>query len=221
MENSFQTSFIPKKSIVADTRVTPKSSTSLFAIISVFILVVVGVSAGGLFVYKSYLTKQKEILAASLAKAGDNFDKDTIAQLQLFDKRETASKKILNAHLVFSPLFSLIGQVTIPSVQYTTFQENSTNGKTFSVTMNGIAVDYKSVALQAGVFNTLQAKYFKNVVFSNLTRDKNNYITFNLNFDVDPTLLSYQKNVMLEQSLAPLPTPTQNQTPTPITNTPQ
>jgi hypothetical protein len=213
MENSFQTSFIPKKSIVADTRVTPKSSTSIFAVISLFILVVVGISAGGLFVYKSYLTKQKEVLAAFLAKAGDNFDKDTIAELQLFDKREGASKKILNAHLVFSPLFSLIGQVTIPSVQYTTFQESSADSKTFSVTMNGVAVDYKSVALQAGVFNTPQAKYFKNVVFSNLTRDKNNYITFNLNFDVDPTLLSYEKNVALEKSVTPPPAPVTNTLP--------
>jgi hypothetical protein len=68
------------------------------------------------------------------------------------------------------------------------------------VRMSGVARDYKSVALQASVFNSAKGRYFKNVVFSNLTKDnKNGYILFDLDFMVDPALLSYEKNSLLEK----------------------
>jgi len=200
MENSFQTSFIPKKSIVATANVySSRSSSSFFTKISVVILIIVGIVALGLFTYKSYLTKQKVKLSTSLLKVSDYFNKDTIDELQLFDKRVSSSKDILNSHLVFSPLFSLLNDLTIPSVQYTKFEEDATD-KGFFVKISGIARDYKSVALQAGVFNSSKGRNLKDVVFSNLVRDKNSNITFDLDFKVDPALLSYEKNTLLDQS---------------------
>jgi hypothetical protein len=197
MENSFQTSFIPKKSIVTNS-VTRRAPTNLFSIIAFVILMIILLTSGGLFLYKGYLTKKKATLSSSLIKVRDNFDKDTITELQLFDKRVSASKQILSTHTALTPLFSLIAETTIPSVQYTSFTQQATD-KGFFVSMAGIAVDYKSVALQASVFNSNKGRYFKNVVFSNLSRGKDNYITFNLDFSVDPSLLSYEKSSQLQQ----------------------
>ncbi len=197
MENSFQTSFIPKKPITTSGN-TSRPPTSIFTVLAFFVMIVVGAASVGLFFYKSYLIKQKEVFSSTLEKVRDSFEKDTIDELELYDKRVFAAKQVLSNHLVFSPMFASIGNLTIPSIQYTKFDQQSTP-QDFTVKMTGVATDYKSIALQADVFNTARGRSFKNVVFSNLNRDKNGKITFDIEFTVDPALLSYEKNTALEQ----------------------
>ena len=217
MENSFQTSFIPKKPIVSDA--SDREPRSLFLWIATFLLVISIASSVLLFLYKIYLTKQKESASASLLITRDSFEQGTIDELELFDKRTEAAKQILSNHVVLSPVFALLGEITIPSVQYTSFtQQTSKDG--FLVSMEGIASDYRSIALQADMFNSVRGRSFNNVLFSNLTKDKNNNITFNLKFNIDPSLLSYEKNVLLDQGgtdspsvqSTPLPEGSGNQT---------
>ncbi len=196
MENSFQTSFIPKKPVTTTTAVRPRS-TSLFTVIAVILMVLMGIASGGLFLYKNYLIKEKEVLSSSLLKVRDSFEKDTIDELELYDKRVGASKQILDGHIVLSPLFALLGELTIPEVQYTKF-EHATTDKGFSVKVSGVSADYRSIALQADSFNSAKGRSFKNIVFSNLTKNKDNSVGFDLEFIVDPALLSYQKNVLIE-----------------------
>ncbi len=199
MENSFQTSFIPKKPVNATNGRINRPPTSLFTVIAFLLLVIMGVASGGLFLYKNYLINQKEVLSTSLGKVRNSFEKDTIDELELYDKRVSASKQILGNHIVFSPMFALLGTLTLPQVQYTQFSQDTAAGA-FSVKMSGIAEDYKAIALQADVFNTAKGRSFKNVVFSNLTKDKNNRVAFNIEFTVDPELLSYERNMALEQA---------------------
>lgn len=196
MENTFQTSFIPKKPINTSGAVDRKP-TSLITVLSIIVLLVVGISAGGLFIYKNYLIKQKSVLSNSLQKIKDSFEKDTIDELDLYDKRVNASKQVLSNHIVLSPMFKLLGELTIPEIQYTKF-DHINNERGFSVKISGIATDYKSIALQADVFNSAKGRSFKDVVFSNLIKDKNNKVIFDLEFSVDPSLLSYEKNILLE-----------------------
>lgn len=191
MENSFQTSFIPKKPINFGT--PNKEPKSFFSLISIFILIVVVLTAGSLFVYKNYLLQQKKEFSDSLASASESFEKDTIEELDSFNKHTEAARQILDNHIVLSPVFSLLEKITIPSVQYTKFnQEINKEGSIIKI--EGIARDYRSIALQSDAFNTTLGSSFKNVVFSNLMKDKNNSIVFSLEFSVDPNLLSYQKN---------------------------
>jgi hypothetical protein len=209
MENSFQTSFIPKKPITST--VVNKEPTSLFSIISIFILVVSLVASGGLFLYKNYLTKQTEASSASLLEVRDSFEKNTIEELDLFNKRTEVSKQILNSHIVLSPMFNLLGDITIPQIQYTKFEQETNNGG-FNVKIEGLASDYRAIALQSEVFSSEKGHSFKNVVFSNLmkNKEKNNNITFNLEFTVDPGLLSYENSNSLstENSETALPAET-------------
>jgi hypothetical protein len=198
MDNSFQTSFIPKKPITAPVATHTRFSASLFVVFALIVLSITSVLAIGLYFYKSYLTNQKIALSSSLVKVKDNFDKNTIEELQLFDKRSTTAKQVLTNHVVLSPLFSLLGEMTIPAIQYTRFSHDTVD-KVFSVKISGVARDYKSVAQQADAFNGAQGKYLKGVVFSNLTKDKSGAVTFDLEFTVDPALLSYEKNVALDQ----------------------
>lgn len=198
MDNSFQTSFIPKKPIIANganiSNVVGGEHTSIFMVVSIFIFIVMLVAFGGLYLYKGYLTTNQKQLSDNLFKIRDSFDKDTIAELELYDKRTSVAKNILNNHIILSPLFKTLDKLTLPSIQYTKF-EHTTNNGVFSVSMTGIARDYKSIALQADVFNTKDGNMFKDIIFSNLTKDKNNFVTFNIEFNVDPALLSYSNNI--------------------------
>ena len=216
MENSFQTSFIPKKPVNTSIRPT-RPPTSFLTTFAFFVLIVVGLVAGGLFLYKNYLNNQKQVLSDSLQKVRDSFEHDTINELELYDKRASAAHKILAGHIVLSPMFALLGNLTIPSIQYTKFEHSSSN-QGFQVKMSGTAIDYKSIALQADVFNSARGRSFKNVVFSNLVKDKKNNVGFDVQFVVDPSLLSYEKNLQLEQAqnqAAPIANPDiSNQQPT-------
>ncbi|MDD3662812.1 MAG: hypothetical protein PHT84_03025 [Candidatus Pacebacteria bacterium] len=198
MENTFQTSFIPKKPITS-TEAPKRKPVSLFRVLSFVLLLIMILSSVGLFVYKSYLIKQKENLSVSLSKIKDSFEQETIKDLELFDKRTSVAKEVLDGHIILSPMFNLLGELTIPSIQYNKF-EHKTNEKGFFVQISGVARDYKSIALQADVFNGTKGRYFKNVIFSNLMKDKNNQVTFNLEFNVDPSLLSYENDILMNQN---------------------
>ena len=158
------------------------------------IFIFIAVASGGLYFYKSYLVNQKKVLIANLEQVKNSFSQETIKELDTFSKRINLSKDILNSHLVLSPMFDKLGDLTIPSIQYTKFNHEYKDGE-FIVNISGVSYDYHSIALQAGVFDGDKSKSFKNVVFSNLSTDPNNYVTFDLSFNVDPVLLSYENNL--------------------------
>lgn len=200
MENSFQTSFIPKKPITSNVSVSVKEPTNFFSLITIFLLVVSILISISLFVYKVFLVKQESALSASLLVNRDSFEKDTINELDLFDKRTTSAKKILSSHMAISSFFTALEDVTIPQVQYTNFDQQVDEKGVVLVTLKGIAQDYKSIVSQSDVFNGPKGAPFKNVLFSNLIKDKNNNVSFNLKFNVNPEILSYEKSVLSEKT---------------------
>lgn len=210
MENSFQTSFIPKKPMVF-TNVVRKEPINFFLVISIFLLIVSVLGSAFLFGYKMYLEKQNENLSGSLTIIRDSFEKGTIDELNLFYKKTTSAKEILAKHIALSPIFKLLGDITIPQVQYTSFSEKFNDKGALTVDLSGIAFDYRSIALQADVFNTAKGSSFKNVLFSNLIRNKDNNVSFNLKFDIDPAVFSYEKNLLLEETIL-LPESLENKT---------
>lgn len=205
MENSFQTSFIPKKPIIDNGYVPGKQArtVSISMVVSVSILVIMIAATGGLYFYRDLLQKNKNQLSADLLKKRDSFDKDTISNLELYDKRSTVAGNLLKKHIVLSPLFEVLNELTLPSIQYTKF-EHTIDKDQFVVKISGLASDYKSIALQADVFNTGRGTMLKDLIFSNLSKNKNNYVTFDLEFTVDPELLSYSKNITNAKVQKPL-----------------
>jgi hypothetical protein len=192
MENSFQTSFIPKKPIVPN-KTKEKKTKSLFLLITTTLLIISGVISVGLYVYKSQLVESRTSRSQSLSTIRSNFEENTIEELSLYNKKMETAKMVLKNHVVLSPLFSLLSEITIPEVQYNSFKHESED-KVLTVKLEGLALDYRSIALQANMFNDSRNVYFKNVLFSNLNKDTNNNVKFNLEFEVDPSLISYENN---------------------------
>lgn len=188
---------------VVNSTISPRMNFFLF--ISIILIICMALASVGLFIYKTSLVNSIKGLQESLAVAKDSFQPESISELQIFDKRMSASNQILASHTVLSPVFALLSEITIPTIQFTRLSlEPGVDGKNFTARLSGLARSYKSIAVQIDVFNGSKGKYFKNVVFSNLVlqNDKNSkgYVSFDLSFTIDPALLSYEKSLLTNKS---------------------
>ena len=199
MEQNFQTSFIPKKPIVEKTAV-PSQPINLFSIIGIFILFAVLLATGGLYFYKTVLTKQITQMQTDLDLAKSRFEPSKITELKTLDRRLNASAEILNNQITKVPIFKALQDITMKTVRYTKFGysfERSKDNKV-AITMSGVAVGYRSVALQSDLFG--QNKNFIDPIFSNLTLDDKGNVSFDLNFSVDPSFVNYKQQIVLTQN---------------------
>ncbi|MBI3305658.1 hypothetical protein HYZ82_00815 [Candidatus Nomurabacteria bacterium] len=200
MEQNFQTSFIPKKPVI-EQRVTPVRSVSALTIISLFILFAVLLGTGGLYFYKVSLEKSIVQMENDLNLARDRFEPSKITELQTLDKRLRDSTEILSKHTAATPIFQALSDITMQTVRYTKFAYETAEGKSgegskVGIKMSGIAVGYRSVALQSDLF--AKNKNFISPIFSNLTLDPSGNVQFDLEFSVDPAFVNYKKAFLAE-----------------------
>ena len=198
MEPSFQTSFIPKKPMVQE-RAARSYPIGIFTVIALFILFAVALGTGGLYLYKVSLTKQIGDMQEQLNTAKNRFEPSRITELQLLDKRLRASSEILGKHIAISPVFEALSALTLKTVRYTKFSYELGVEKNAKVVikLGGIAVGYRSVALQADLFSVKdEGKNFIDPVFSNLTLDDKGNVLFDLEFTVDPSFVNYKQMVL-------------------------
>jgi hypothetical protein len=192
MEQNFQTSFIPKKPIIEERAVVSRP-VNLLTIISIFIFFTVIIATGALYFYDRILAKNITQMENDLNLAKGRFEPSKIIQLQVLDKRLIASNEILSKHVAISPIFKALQAITMKTIGYTKFSydfENSKNAK-IVIKMSGVAVGYRSVALQSDLFT--KNKYFIDPIFSNLLLDDKGNVLFDLEFSVDPNFIDYKK----------------------------
>ena len=198
MEQNFQTSFIPKKPIIEE-RALVARPTSFLTIISILIFFVTLLASGGLYFYKGIEIKNIAKMENELNLAKNRFEPNKIVQLQVLDKRLRASTEILGKHIAISPIFKALQLITMKTVQYTRFSYELSTDKDpiVKVKMNGLALGYRSVALQSDLYTA--NKYLIDPVFSNLSLDDRGNVLFDLDFSVDPSFVDY-KQMLLTQN---------------------
>lgn len=154
-------------------------------------------ASGGLYFYKTSLASNIKKMEEALTLAKNRFEPEAITQLQVLDKRLTASKEVLSNHVAINPIFKALSAITMKSVRYTKFSYDlgATKDSKVVVKLSGQTNGYRSVALQSDLF--AKDKNLINPVFSNLTLDSKGNVLFDLEFSVDPTFVSYKH--MLER----------------------
>ncbi len=195
MEQNFQTSFIPKKPII-EQRSTPVRAVSFFSVISIFILFATLLFSVGLFFYKGIEKRSIAKMESDLELAKNRFEPAKIAELQVLDKRLRAGSEILGRHVAVTPIFKALEAITMKSVRYTKFDYIFAEGQKdakIAVKISGMAIGYRSVALQSDLF--AKNKNLIDPVFLNLTLDEGGNVLFDLEFSVDPTFVDYKKTV--------------------------
>lgn len=194
MEQNFQTSFIPKKPIVAERTVSSRP-VSIFLIISLFVLFTVLLVTGALYFYRGYAKSDIAKMENTLNLAKNRFEPSKILELQVLDKRLKASTEILSKHIVVTPIFSALSKLTMKTIRFTKFDyELDLEKNLVNIKMSGQARGYSSIALQSDLF--AKNKNFIDPVFSNLTLDNSGNVIFDLDFSVDPSFVNYKQNLL-------------------------
>ncbi|OGI64266.1 hypothetical protein A3H53_03715 [Candidatus Nomurabacteria bacterium RIFCSPLOWO2_02_FULL_40_10] len=202
MEPNFQTSFIPKKPMVEE-RDAPAHSISIFTIIAIFVLFAVILTTGGFYLWREKIKENITQKESELNLAKGRFEQKKIEKLQLLDKRLRASTEILSRHVSITPVFEALSALTMKTVRFNQFSYDLGTEKDakVSIKMSGIAVGYRSVALQSDLFGTKdEGKSFIDPVFSNLKLDDKGNVLFDLEFLVDPGFVNYKQTILTKSS---------------------
>lgn len=205
MEPNFQTSFIPKKPMIEERFVAPRP-IGLLTVVSIFIFFTILLASAGLYFYQGFMASNISKMEGDLVKSKDAFESAGISRYQLLDKRINASNEVLSKHIAVSPIFKILQDITMKTVQYTNFSYNFNEKENkINVKMKGIATGYRSIALQADLFTTNENLI--DPIFSNPSLDDKGQVIFDLDFSVDSNLLNYKQMLKNNEEVAPNPTP--------------
>ena len=196
MEPKFQTSFIPKKPIIAgqSSGFTVVRQTNIFSVIATILFLVTVLTSGALFLYKTFLQGQITDADKKINVARSAFQPEKIKDLLEFNSRVVVSKRLLTGHVVVSRFLHLLEADTVKNIRLTGLEyKNQSNAHT--VTMKGEAKSYNALAQQQNIFS--QNDFIKNSQFSDFTLGENGLITIHFSATLVPDLVSYKKAVEL------------------------
>ena len=217
MEPKFQSSFIPKGPISSTIPSAPMGrktqEKSLFSFLAWIIFNISVVLALGMFGYKFYLKYSIDQMGVDLENARATLQSEVINELTRLDNRITSSRELILAHQSLSPLFAFLEVSTPRTVRFSDFRYSMTQ-QGLELSMVGEARGYAALALQAEIFD--KSPYFKDSIFSDLRLNTKGDVTFSFKAIVDPSLVSYGREV--ERLGAPVPTPSATSTATSTPN---
>lgn len=190
MDPQVATSFIPKEALTVERE---RGSIGLFMLITLFLFVVSLLAAGVVVAYTQVLNKTLADNKAQLEIQKGAFDPATIADLMRLDSRIEQSKQLLSKHVAPSAIFDLLSQDTLINVQFTSFDYKYDDTGAVSITMDGAADSFATIALQSDAFGKSSA--LKDVIFSKISIDTHGRVNFTVNASVDPSFISYAKQI--------------------------
>jgi len=204
MEPKFQTSFIPKKSLVTGNPAINRSSGHASAFFMAFAMIVFVVSlgaAGGGYAWKHILSTYQISYKTQLAERQKQFNIDLIEQLKNANVKIDIAKQLLQNHVAFSGIFDIISRFTIEKVRFTNLSLTmpAAPGADMNISMSGYGNSLSSVAFQSDVLSQLEQyglrKVVKNPVLSNPALDAAGMVSFGLTASVDASSLQYEKQI--------------------------
>lgn len=190
MQDRVKTSFIPKQSLKVERPDSVRGATyGVINTLAAVVLIASILGAVGLFLFEQYTKNSIESKRESLMRARAAFQPETIKELSRLDSRLSVSQTLLDEHLAPSILFDVIERDTLASVRFNTFSYGQLTPNTISVSMDGVAQSFNSVALQSDIFG--KSGFFSEVIFEGLNIDTNGNVVFRFSGIVDNNQLRY------------------------------
>lgn len=184
MDPKLQTSFIPKK----DSGVRRNVPIGFFNIVGYTVFALSLILALGLYAGNHSLKNTIESKKDELNDKVKNFNVGGLEELIRFDARLNTVATLLDNHISVSKLFELLADSTAQSIQFTSF-DYSRDGEQLSVTLDGKAPDFASLAFQSDTFSS--RRFLKDQVFSDVTLLPEGGVSFVFTANVDPLLVKY------------------------------
>lgn len=209
METKFQTSFIPKKPLVTDQKISSSrgAGTSIFMFVAIIIFVVSIAGAVFSILWKNVLVKSQENYKVQLAESEKRFNVSLIEELKKANTKIDLSKQLLKNHLAVSELFSIISKLTIEGVRFNSFEFTapSKDSDGIKISMRGVGNSFSAIAFQSDVFGQSQKygtnKILKNPVLSDLSLDQTGNVGFTFSTQINPGDVLYEKVLNAELGL--------------------
>ncbi len=200
MDTKFQTSFIPKKPILMDQKVTKHSGGgSVFMFISVILFLASVAGAGFTFVWKDILLKQQGNYKMELKKAEARFDVDLISKLKKVNTKLDLSSRLLKKHLAISEIFAILNSLTADGIRFNSFEFTApeSDNDLLKISLKGVGNSFSAIAWQSDVFGQStkfgKNKVVKNPILTDLVLDDKGNVAFTFTASLDPSDVSYEK----------------------------
>jgi hypothetical protein len=193
MESRFQTSFIPKKSVVSEPMRGPRV-INLFAVLSTVIFLMVLAGAVGTFFYGSYLEKAIAANKTLLENEKGSLDPELVRQIVRLDTRMQVGQKLINEHIAPSHFFDLLEEITLPSVRFSSFKFDFLDRDKVSLVMKGQASGFSAVALQSDIFN--KTSVLQNPIVGSLALQPAGTVSFDFSAELDSTILLFKRYIV-------------------------
>lgn len=191
MESGLQSSFIPKdagKATAAPRLERGGGLADLLLLISIVLLVASAALAGAVFLYQQYLTTESTSKVAQLKTAESAFDPALIQQVTRLDDRMRIADQVLGAHIAPTALLVALGQSTLQTISFSSFDLEAQDPTKITIKMQGVAARVNSIALEADLLS--KNGVFTNPIFTGITRQQDG-VHFDLSALVNPSAINY------------------------------
>jgi len=181
------TSFVPHS---ASTQRSFRADYSgAFNFFAYTILGFVFVSAFGVFFYARILDAQKAAKDAEIAKAEAAIDKKAVEEFVQLRNRLLSSRTLLENHVAFTGFFSTLEKVMPATVRFTSLRVFLDKTDAPAVEGRGVAKTFNALAAASEAF-AIDGR-IKDAIFSNITVNKDNSVSFVLAATLDPALVTF------------------------------
>lgn len=186
MAEQFQTSFIPKK--VVEQKGSHLSGSGILLTVSVVLLVLSLLSAGGVLLYTKYLDGALASKKETLQKQKAEFAPELIRDMARLDRKLEIGKSLLEDHVSVTGVFELLQELTLKTVRFTNL--TYTQGKDgITLNLQGEGQSFTSVALQSDEFG--ESNFLSEAIFSNFQLNERGNVNFTVTAIVDPKVVSF------------------------------
>lgn len=189
----FKTSFIPKKPTPAKGKIGRGRGLGVLGFIAFIVFLLSLVISGGLYLYKVILERNIENMSQSIDRVKEAIEPQLIENLANTDLRIETSQLLLNDHIIVSPVFRILEDLTLKTVRFNAFSFSISEDGEIELLLTGEAKNYSSLALQSDVFGDEDA--MMEPIFSNLNLNDQGNVSFSFGTPIKRSLVLYKNNL--------------------------
>lgn len=182
------TSFVPHSAAMAQ-RGFRFDFMSAFGVFAYLVFFVVAGLAVGVFIYSSMLETTRDSMSAQLKKVEESIEKNTAEDFVRLHNRLSSGKTLLANHVAFSNFFTTLSANLPVTVRFSTLHVSNRDDGRVVLEGSGVAKNFNALAALSKEF---AAKgQIKDAIFSRISVNKDNSVTFALAAVIDAELVAF------------------------------
>ncbi|OGZ07979.1 MAG: hypothetical protein A2942_02290 [Candidatus Lloydbacteria bacterium RIFCSPLOWO2_01_FULL_50_20] len=215
MANSFDTSFIPQQPLLkVEGSARRFESVNIILVIAFFVFFVTLIVWGGMYFYKTSIDKRIVESEKELQSKEANLKTDEIARYKAIDERLSIAKGLLQNHVAFSTILTLLEEITAKNIGLTglKYSVDSDNGS-ITLDLSAQAPSYSAVYAQVEAWREMRSILREVKVDMPRVDTVSGIVSFAAKLAIDPGYVKYARLVQVGSSATEAPGESSPQTP--------